>query len=288
MALLWIALGAMRYQLRKTPFRHRDMLSDVAGRLQTVTVTLSLTTLFTIEIILLSYQATATSHPLMDAYLAAGDAVLGFDWAAYVGRLNEHPWIASVLSYAYFSLNIQFLLLPAILALTARSGRLQEFVAHFGLAGCLTCLIMMAVPAAGTFDFYHPSPDLLSSFGPGASTRHLEQLHALRMLKPFLIEHPEGLVTFPSFHAALAAIFVYSVRGIRYVALPVYILNAVLILAALPEGGHYLVDILAGFAVAAVSIQTVRLVARARTLQQKGYEDARPSKQVAERREARS
>lgn len=284
MVLLWVALGAMRYQLRKTPFRHRDVLSDYAGRFQTVLVTLSLVTLFSIEILLLSYQATATSHPLMDVYLAAGDAALGFDWMAYAGRLNEHPWIAPVLSRAYFSLNIQFLLLPAILALNGRPGRLQEFAAHFGLAGCLTCLIMIAVPAAGTFDFYHPSPDLLSSFGPDASTRHLGQLHALRMLKPFLIEHPEGLVTFPSFHAALAAIFVYSVRGIRYVAPPIYLLNAILILAALPEGGHYLVDILAGFAVAAVSIQIVRLIAKAELLQQRG--SAQSSEQTAGAREA--
>lgn len=281
MVLLWVALGAMRYQLRKTPFRYRDMLSDVASRLQSLIVTLSVITLFSVEILLLSYLATATSRPLMDVYLAAGDAALGFDWVAYVGRLNEHPWMVSVLSYAYFSLKVQFLLLPAILALTARSGRLKEFAAHFGLAGGLTCLIMMAVPAAGTMDFYHPSPDLLSSFGPDASARHLEQLHALRMLKPFLIQYPEGLVTFPSFHSALAAIFVYSVRGIRYVAPPVYLLNAMLILAALPEGGHYLVDILAGFAVAAVSILTVHQIAKLETLQQTGYQEAQSSEQQA-------
>ncbi|WP_457155704.1 phosphatase PAP2 family protein, partial [Mesorhizobium sp. P5_C1] len=68
---------------------------------------------------------------------------------------------------------------------------------------------------------------------------------------------------------------------IRYVAPPVYLLNAMLILAALPEGGHYLVDILAGFAVAAVSIRTVHLIAKLEILQQTGYEDAQSSEQQA-------
>lgn len=262
--LLCATLGAMRYQLRKTPFRYRDMLNNFAVRTQALVVALGVIMMFSVGLLLFSYLASATTRPLMDEYLAAGDAAIGFDWVEYVGRLNEHPSVAYVLSAAYSSLMMQLLLLPAILALSSRLDRLSEFVAHFGLAGCLTCLVLVAVPAAGAFDFYHPSANILSSFGAGASTRHLDQLYALRTLKPFLIEHPEGLVTFPSFHSALAAIFVYSVRGIRYVAPPIYLLNAMLILAALPQGGHYLVDILAGFAVAAVSVQSVRRISRGR------------------------
>ncbi|TPK85402.1 phosphatase PAP2 family protein [Mesorhizobium sp. B2-4-17] len=264
MALLWVLLGAMRLQLRKTPFRHRDMVSEFAGRIQALAMALTAMTLFSLVLLLVTYLATATSRPLLDSYLAAGDAGLGFDWVSYVRLLNDYPSIDHVLSIAYNSLSVQLLLLPAILALTARSDRLEEFVAHYGVAGCLMCLVTMAVPAAGAFEFYHPSPEILSSFGPGASTRHLEQLHALRTLKPFLLEHPEGLVSFPSFHSTLAGIFAYSMRGIRYISLPVYALNAMLILATFPEGGHYLVDVLAGLAVAAVAIQFVRWIAQVR------------------------
>ncbi len=192
-ALLWVVLGAMRLQLRKTPFRYRNILSEVAARMQALIMAYVFITMFSIGLLLTTYLATATSRPLLDSYLAASDATLGFDWIAFVRLLNSHPTIAYWLSTAYNSLYLQLLVLPAILALTGRSARLEEFTAQFGLAGCLTCLVMIAVPAAGTFDFYRPAPDLLSSFGPGASTRHLEQLHQLRMLKPFLIEHPEGL-----------------------------------------------------------------------------------------------
>jgi len=277
-----MVLGAMRLQLRKTPFRYRDILSEVAARMQALIMAYVFITMFSIGLLIITYLATATSRPLLDSYLAAGDATLGYDWIAFVRLLNSHPTIAYWLSAAYGSLYMQVLVLPAILALTARSARLEEFTAQFGLAGCLTCLVMIAVPAAGTFDFYHPAPDLLSSFGPGASTRHLEQLHQLRMLKPFLIEHPEGLVTFPSFHTALAAIFAYSMRGIRYIALPVYALNAMLILATFPQGGHYLVDVVAGLAVAAVSIKLVGWIARTRMPRQVRSENDQSSQRLVD------
>ncbi|RWC97293.1 MAG: phosphatase PAP2 family protein [Mesorhizobium sp.] len=263
LVVLWGALGGIRYQLRKTPFRFRDRSRVFAARLQTAVAAWTVTAALSVALLLFSYLASATDRPLMDRYLAAGDAALGFDWTAYVSLLNDHQSIAEALSMAYRSLQVQLLLLPAILALTGRSGRLLEFIALYGLAGCLTCLVVIAVPAAGAFNFYHPPTEILSSFGPGASTRHLEQLHALRTLQPFLIEHPEGLVTFPSFHSALAVLFAYSVRGIRYVALPIYGLNVMLILAAVPQGSHYLIDVLAGFAIAAISIQIVWWIAHA-------------------------
>ena len=263
---LLAVLEAIRWRLRKAPFRHREVWRDFARRIQVLVVALSSILFFSTWLLLFSYMATATTQPLMDMYLASGDAALGFNWTAYVGWLDSHYLIASILSKAYFSLSFQLPLLPAMLALIARPDRVAEMIAQFELAGCLTCLIMLVVPAAGAFDFYHPSPDLLSSFGAGASTRHLEQLHALRTLKPFLIEHPEGLVTFPSFHAALAVIFAYSVRGIRFVAVPVYLLNALLILATPAEGSHYLVDVLAGVLVAVAAIQTVRWIGGTRAL----------------------
>jgi membrane-associated phospholipid phosphatase len=52
------------------------------------------------------------------------------------------------------------------------------------------------------------------------------------------------------------------VRGLRYVFVPVCILNAVVIVATLPEGGHHLVDLIGGALVAALTIAVVRRVAR--------------------------
>ena len=73
----------------------------------------------------------------------------------------------------------------------------------------------------------------------------------------------EGLVTFPSFHTTLAIITTYAVRGVRYVFAPVCALNAVVIVATLPEGGHHLIDLVAGALIAAVAIAVARSVGQA-------------------------
>jgi membrane-associated phospholipid phosphatase len=68
----------------------------------------------------------------------------------------------------------------------------------------------------------------------------------------------EGLVTFPSFHTVLAIITAYAFRGFRLLALPALVLNGAVIVSTLPEGGHYLVDVLAGALIAAAGIALVR------------------------------
>jgi membrane-associated phospholipid phosphatase len=74
----------------------------------------------------------------------------------------------------------------------------------------------------------------------------------------------EGLVTFPSFHTTLGILIVYAVRDFKVLAIFVGALNAVMIVATMPEGGHHLVDVLAGAGVALASISTVRYAVRSR------------------------
>lgn len=72
-----------------------------------------------------------------------------------------------------------------------------------------------------------------------------------------------GLITFPSFHVAAAVLIAYAARGtpLAFLAL---VLNLVMAVSALSEGGHYLVDVLAGAAVAGLAIGVVRWFDRRR------------------------
>ena len=63
-----------------------------------------------------------------------------------------------------------------------------------------------------------------------------------------------GLVNFPSFHTTLAIVFVYAVRRRSRPLTIAAALNVVMIVSVLTEGGHYLVDVIAGAAVAAGAI----------------------------------
>ena len=89
---------------------------------------------------------------------------------------------------------------------------------------------------------------------------HYEALQALRSQADTTLDlsKVQGLVTFPSFHTNLAIITAYAVRDIRFFAVPVTILNGIVIVATLPEGGHYLVDVLAGAVIAASCIAFFR------------------------------
>lgn len=259
-AVLWLLTLPMLHLSRRNGL---SFVEAMAQRLRLLSTALFLLVLLTMGIALLSYLASATDRPLMDAELAALDAALGFHWPIYVAALNANGTIATVLSWSYGSLIPQMLLVPILLVLIAPPYRVMEFVALYGLSGCLTCIVMAAVPASGTVDFFQPPSDLLSSFSDGAGTRHLEQLYALRTLEPFVLTKIEGLVTFPSFHSTLGFLFVYALRGIRFVFWPFALLNALMILATMPEGSHYLADVIAGGLVAGFSIVVARQLAGA-------------------------
>lgn len=259
--LLWV----LAFPMHRLAQRNRlTAIEAIATRLKLLASALLLFVALTIGIALLSYLASATDRPLMDAELAAIDAAVGFHWPSYAAALNANETVAALLSWSYGSLIPQMLVVPVLLVLFTPSHRVMEFVALYGLSGCITCIVMAAVPAAGAVAFFQTPADTLSSFSSGAGTRHLEQLYALRSMEPFVLTRIEGLVTFPSFHAALGFLFVYAVRGIRFVVWPFLVLNAAMIVATMPEGSHYLADVIGGGAVALLSIVTVRWLTRER------------------------
>jgi len=57
----------------------------------------------------------------------------------------------------------------------------------------------------------------------------------------------QGLISIPSLHAAMAVLLVHAMRGTRL--LPVFaVLNVAMLVSTPLDGGHYLVDVLAGVA----------------------------------------
>ncbi len=62
----------------------------------------------------------------------------------------------------------------------------------------------------------------------------------------------EGIITFPSLHAALGVLFpaaLWRVKGVRWLALG---LNILLVIATPAYGSHYVVDVIAEILIAAV------------------------------------
>lgn len=207
------------------------------------------------------YLATATDRPLMDQTLAAFDAAIGFDWQVFLSFTNKQPAVAETLVFAYHALGRQ--LPPLILLLAfARRPRLTEFIALLAVSSALTAILMLLVPAAGAYAYFQPSPIEFSNFTTRAGMWHFTELVKLRSGVPFylLVTRAEGLVTFPSYHTALGILVVYALRDYRWLFWPVACLNGLMIISTLPEGGHHLIDVIAGAMVGLASILAVKFI----------------------------
>lgn len=258
--------AAFLWRVDRVPAFNKRWLVATVSTVKHLTAAKIMMIVFAAALTIFSYLATATDWPLMDAYLARADSAFGFNAIGMVSAINEHPLLPRLLKISYDSLIYQSIAIPIVLAVFAPPARLYEFVALFCVSGLMACVGMAFVPAAGTVDFYQPADNIRGYFGEGA-TGYLPTLHALRSLAPYQITQLYGLVTFPSFHTVLAVIFTYVSRGRWYVLLPMIALNVLLIVGTIPEGGHYLIDVIAGALIAVASIYAVRFFATKRLTQ---------------------
>ncbi len=88
-------------------------------------------------------------------------------------------------------------------------------------------------------------------------TDYVAQMAALRdgALRVIDLGDVQGLVVFPSFHAALAVICA-AVAQERWIV-PVWGFNLLIVAASPAIGGHYFVDILAGILLACITVGLV-------------------------------
>lgn len=206
--------------------------------------------------------ASATDRPMADAELAAIDRMIGFDWLAFLVAANSNMLASSVLVFAYHSVAAQTFITIAWHTIMHRFERLFEFNALMVVSLAITGLIMALVPAGGAYTYFQPTPEMFDNFTSEAGMWHYAELMRLRSGEPvaILVSEAKPLVTFPSFHTALGILIVYSVRGTRMLVIPAAVLNSLMIVATIPEGGHHFIDVVAGTIVALASIAIIRLV----------------------------
>jgi membrane-associated phospholipid phosphatase len=210
------------------------------------------------------YVASSTQAELMDASLADIDAALGFDWLVFLSWANSSTWLSMVLVIAYHSVGPQIPMVLVILAMALREDLLLQFIALMSISSLLAAIGLALVPAAGAYAFFAPPAETYANFTRDAGMWHYTELMKLRSGEPFLyqMEKAKGLVTFPSYHTALGIIITYALREIRWIFVPVAILNSVMLVSTVPEGGHHLIDVLAGLAIGLISIAIVRAARR--------------------------
>src|SRR5258708_2616409 len=82
----------------------------------------------------------------------------------------------------------------------------------------------------------------------------------------FTLDHLNCIVGFPSWHPVMVIVLLYVHRPPLRSFVPIVILSALMLVATPFAGHHYLVDMIAGAAVVAISIPIVHTATRPRLL----------------------
>ena len=238
-------------------------------------------TLFTVIGVVLAYVTAARAGPVWDGWLAAADRALGIDWSRWLFALDRQPALVVLLGVAYHSLPLQ--MVAAILLLThhRRLGTMQVLVTAAIASGFVTILVAAVLPARGNlFD-----PRQFAHLWPSIAWRERDLIEGLRngSYRRLDLTMLMGIVSFPSFHATLAALFIWAGRGLGIAGRGLGLLAGLTIAATPAFGGHYAVDVLAGLALAPPAVALAVWLAR---LDAPPRSTARPSRGPAHAPEA--
>lgn len=210
---------------------------------------------------LLTFVLATQPHPFIDAHLAQADRVLFpfFDWPKEIRAFSTMKAPLRVANWVYESIRWQPTLLLIVLSVSKRYREVWRFILTWNVALTIVVVIFTFAPGLGAYAHFgiaHRDVPGMGDPTPWHQARLLGELAngTLVNLRPGDLD---GIVTFPSFHTAAAVILACMFWPSRLFRWPMLALNALMLVAAIPVGGHYLVDILAGIATAALAIVAV-------------------------------
>jgi hypothetical protein len=208
----------------------------------------------------------------IDAQLDAADRALGFDWYRLMLLMADHPVLNGWLFQVYNVALPEIALLVVILAWSGKVDKTYRFCLAVAF-GALICISVWALmPSFGAMSLYTLPQDvahrleiaLTCEFGKA-------QVAMLRDGPGYITLDPlhGSLIGFPSYHGVLALLVIWYARGMPRLFWPLLVINALILISTPIQGGHHLVDVLASFPVAALSIfAAARLAKSAKVLEQ--------------------
>ena len=238
---LLLMLGAYYYRDRRDDHKLASALESTAQLIAFVAVGAPL-----------SYVAATSSLPLQDAALARLDQALGFDWIGLLAFMHRWPGFFSLLHIVYPTLTLQMVATVLLLSFTERQSWLRTYMLAFIFAALIIIAISAFVPAEGAWLHYGITDD--ASAMPISHTSW-PVFFGLRdgSLRLLTAVGTEGIITFPSLHAALAVLLVAALWPVPFARWVAVAVNSLMLLATPIDGSHYFVDILVGIGIAALS-----------------------------------
>lgn len=188
--------------------------------------------------------------PLIDRWLAAADEQLGITALDIVRIVVAAPILPKLLAITYVLSPLLILISAFVLSIMGRTQRVWELCAAFSFCLLVATVMSALFPAIGAFAYSGIAAVHGSQLPGGSGVYHLEAFHALRgasevVINPFKLQ---GLVTFPSFHTAMALMTTAAWRDTPLIRRPMIAWNALVVVSTIPIGGHYIVDLVGGAA----------------------------------------
>lgn len=219
---------------------------------------------FSILVLVSTYLAVSLNAPLADDALIAVDQRMGFDGEALIRWVDTMPTLSWALMHAYASFSMQLIVLPMLLILLGQPARAFALVLAYAFVGFSASLVSVWFPALGSHVVYAIDPESLTSINPYFGYAFLDQFNAVREQPVFMfsLTTAEGILTFPSVHAAVAFLCGVSAFNLPWLRYPFLALNVLMGFATLTHGGHYLVDVFAGVGFAVFSLYCIGYFSR--------------------------
>jgi len=213
------------------------------------TLYMSLWLAFPIFAVRLTYLAVTLGFPMQDRFFLTADMAMGFNWIVWDKFVYAHQLFYKIQSIAYFSSFWQPFLTIPILTLYGPRDRNGQLLSAMLLALAATISVFGFMPARGP------------AFDAGIATNLDAIMIALRAKSASPVPY-NGIICFPSFHTVMAILFTWAHRGLRWTFIPFGLLNFLMLTAIPIFGDHYLVDMVAGAAIAIVSILIMTRISR--------------------------
>lgn len=239
----------------------------VSPRRQNPRIVFSLTALAQLTVIVptmtaISYIAASANLPLVDTKLLALDRALGLDFQIYLNFVNDRLWLIYILAAGYRAIGLPILLIALALPLAGYYQRAGEFIFAFLVSLIITVVVSTFIPAIGVYgvmglhasDFANIVPQ---GYYDTLTDAPLLRDGSLRTLDVFALK---GVLTFPSFHAVSAVLYLWAFWPMRWFRPLGLLCSGAMILATPIGGGHFFVDVIAGVAVATASIYAARRI----------------------------
>ena len=182
------------------------------------------------------------------------DRHLGFDWLAIMLSLDHRPIALDVLDGAYATFTFQLLVTAFVLVLAKRRRDLDRFFVTFVCASLFAEAMSVIVPTVGPMSVLAANADFTHLHTLGRGTAEIVVRLREGVLREIHLDAVNGIICFPSLHAAVAVIVPFTLRWNRPLFCAVVGLDSVMFLSAVPSGNHYFADALGGVTVAAAAI----------------------------------